>query len=952
MKERLLKPLPLLLPALLLLGTGAALAERKDETPTVGFITRSNGLTRDRWYTVTTPSTLRFSSSDAYAPDIRKAIEHYDAIVELKAEPETMAEAMRRAADLRVQLAEAGEDRDGQMLARAISLYKRIIVRYPDYTLMDRVLYQLARAEQNGGDTDAAIAHLSELGNRFPKSLRTGDSVFRAAELQFARGRYAEAEHNYRIALNQGPGTPFFEPAQYKYGWALYKQGRFEETIPVFFAVLDRTLPAGPLDDAKAVLAGVNRAQAEVATDALRVTGLSFAALGGGRAVNEYYGRSGKEPRFSTLVYGSLGALLLEKRRYTDAAGAFTAFVERHPAHALAPQFSSRAIAALEQGGFTEPVVKAKEDYVNLYAPGAPRWAGQQPPAEVIAELHKHLDDLGPYYQAKAQRLPEADSTGRKTNFAAAATWYRRSLELFPRDAHAPEISMHLADSLYDGGSTLEASDQYLRTAYDYGAQPRAAEAAYAAVQADQRLTREVPSSEQSKALRRSVADSLKLADRFPAHPQWAAVLTRAAEDLFDLKDHEQAITVTSRVLAAPAVPTDLRRQDYAVLADSRFALKQYPEAEAAYTELLKLQDPASPQRRQVVEQLAASIYKQGEAARDKGDLRGAALAFQRVGRVAPEAGIRAGADYDAASAFVQLQDWVLAEAALESFRSLHPKDPLIADADKKLALAYQKDNKPAQAAEVFGRIALRSTESADTRRDAALLSAQLYDQAKMPAQTTRAYEAYLSAFPQPLDPAMAARQRLAELAQDTDRVRYEYWLKQIVSADSAAGAAGNDGSRLMAAQASLELGRIQAANARALSLSAPVDKSLPRRKAAVETAIATFGRAAAYGYAEVTTAATYELATVYRDFGRALLASERPAKLGGDALDQYKLLLEEQADPFEEKAIQAHLVNLQRVRQGLWNDWVRRSASALAELAPARYGKQELREDRYESLP
>ena len=65
----------------------------------------------------------------------------------------------------------------------------------------------------------------------------------------------------------------------------------------------------------------------------------------------------------------------------------------------------------------------------------------------------------------------------------------------------------------------------------------------------------------------------------------------------------------------------------------------------------------------------------------------------------------------------------------------------------------------------------------------------------------------------------------------------------------------------------------------------------------------------------------------------------------------EYELLLEEQADPFEVKAIQAHEANLGRMRQGVWNDWIRRSASALMELAPGRYGKNDQRDALYDSL-
>jgi hypothetical protein len=320
------------------------------------------------------------------------------------------------------------------------------------------------------------------------------------------------------------------------------------------------------------------------------------------------------------------------------------------------------------------------------------------------------------------------------------------------------------------------------------------------------------------------------------------------------------------------------------------------------------------------------------------------------VAAVVPEASIRPNADYDAASAFVTLQDWGSAEQVLEGFRARNPQSSLQADADKKLALAYQKDGKPAAAAAAYARIAQRDTESEDTRREAAWLSATLYQDAQQAPDAIEAYQAYVKAYPQPLDRGIEARQRLALLSAG-DVTRHLYWLGEIVAADTAAGAARSDASKLAAAQAQLELGRVAAASAHDIALEAPLAASLARRKTAVEGAIAALDAAAGYDYADVTTAAAFEIGTVYRDFARALLDSARPPKLSGDELEQYQLLLEEQADPLEQKAIAAHRANLQRFGQGVWNDWIQKSAAQLAELAPAQYGKLEQHEDAYEAL-
>jgi TolA-binding protein len=937
-----------------LLATGQVVAGASDPS-TVGSITRNNGLKKDRYIYIKTPSIMRITKSGPIPPEVLEAIADYDQAAALSPDPLVRAESLRRAADLRVELADAGDLAEAE-IGKAVAGYQRILADYPHQADNDRVLYQLARAQQFAGQPELAIDSLRTLGRDYPFSPRLDDAMFRAAELLYARSRYDEAEPLYRTVLEQG-ASPYFEPAQYKYGWSLYKQAKYAEAVPVFLAILDRNLPQNS-DDPEQALAAVPPSKAAMTADVLLVSSLSFAALGGGKAVNQLP----HEPRFAVLLYQALGREMLRRQRYNDAAGAYAAFIERHPADPQAPRFQTQVVAAYRDGGFVEKTIAEEGRYADSYAPGSAYWGKRAPDAGVMAELRKSLGELAPWYQARAQQEPATDPEAKKKDFAVAAGWYKKILDIYPQDPKLPEVNLLYADSLYDGGQTLEAARQYEKTAYGDAAQlkagnnPKAPEAAYAAIQAWQRLGKEVPAQDRPGVLRQSVAASTRYADTFPGAPQVAPVLTRAAEDLYEVKDLDSAIALSNRVLAlgsngtaAPA-SADLRSQSLGVLADSRFAQNKYSEAETAYTQLLALTPSGNANHKLVVEQLATSIYKEGDAARSAGDLRSAARLFARVGQVVPEASIRPNADYDAASAWFGAQDWHAAQLALEDFRTRNPQSPLLADADKKLALAYQKDAQPAAAAEVYARLAQRPAESADTRREAAWLAAALNDQAQRQPQAVEAYQTYLKAWPLPLDRGIEARQRLAALSAG-DSTRHLYWLHEIVAADGMAGAQRSEVSKLAAAQAQLELGRVDAASARALALKAPLAGSLARRKQATETAIASLGSAAAYGYADVTTAATYEIGSVYRDFGQAVLDSERPARLKGEELEQYQLLLEEQADPIEQKAIEAHRANLQRFGQGLWNDWIQKSATQLAELAPARYGKNEQREDRYEAL-
>jgi hypothetical protein len=71
-------------------------------------------------------------------------------------------------------------------------------------------------------------------------------------------------------------------------------------------------------------------------------------------------------------------------------------------------------------------------------------------------------------------------------------------------------------------------------------------------------------------------------------------------------------------------------------------------------------------------------------------------------------------------------------------------------------------------------------------------------------------------------------------------------------------------------------------------------------------------------------------------------MSSERPEGLSPMELEQYDLVIEEQAYPFEEQAIQVHESNLKLISRGVYNVWVEKSLQKLAVFVPARYDKPE----------
>jgi hypothetical protein len=441
---------------------------------------------------------------------------------------------------------------------------------------------------------------------------------------------------------------------------------------------------------------------------------------------------------------------------------------------------------------------------------------------------------------------------------------------------------------------------------------------------------------------RQSIEHALRFATHFPQHPQSLAVLTRTSEQLLVLGENERAVQVAQHVTGNAAATDDQQRVAWTVCAHAWFDLNDYLQAEQAYQQVLARLDNGAKERAALTEKLAAAIYKQGEAAQAAGDTATAVGHFLRVRTAAPATGIVATAEYDAAAGLMSLQQWADAAQVLDRFRKAWPDDPRQEEVTRRLAAAYLAEEQPLQAAVEFERIGTTHTDPV-LRREALWQSAELYAQAQRPVQSVKLYSAYIEQFPRPLEPAVEARQRIAEHYLSAGDVHEQHkWLQAIISADAAGGNERTDRTRYLAANARFRLAEAAYADYRAVALTLPLKRSLASRKQRMEAALRQYELAADYQLVGITTAATFRTADIYLQMGRALLESERPANLPDEALAEYDLLLEEQAYPFEEQAIALHETNIERMSNGLYDEWVEQSLAQLAELVPARYAKQE----------
>ncbi len=875
-----------------------------------------------------------------------QTIAAYRRFLEVTPQARETPEALRRLGDLEMDLADQkladgvatpGGTADYKV---ATAQYEALLKQFPKAPGNDRVLYQLSRAHEQGGALEVALATLDRLVAEHPGTAYRDEAQFRRGELLFTMRDYPRAEKAYATVLASGDTTPYTERALYMQGWSMFKQGRLEDALGPFFGVLDRTIADAGDESDLAKVAGLSRADRELVDDTFRVASLSLANLQGAESIapyNDSDARRGYEFR----VYQQLGELYLKQERTKDAADTLGLFAKRQPLHAQAPVLQAQVIDIYQKNGFATLALDAKRQYVVQYgSEGAFRRANPDGWERAQPLVKTHLAELAQHHHALAQKSKQASDVDD------AARWYRSYIVSFPKDEATPQKAFLLGELMFDAARYGDASTAYEQSAYDYPRHAKSADAGYAALLGHAETEKRASAADKPATQRAGLQSGLRFADTFADDPRATGVLSNAAERLYAVGDGPSAVNVAKQVLARPQATPAERRVAWTVVSHTALDQGAFADAERGYREVLALVPERDPARADLTERLAAAVYKQGEQAQKAGQGRDAVGHYERVAALAPTSSVAAAAQFDAATAMIGLKDWDGAARVLEDFRQRFASNNLTGEVSGKLAVVHLERGQWGLAAAEFEKLAATQPDP-ELARAALWQAAELYDKAAGPggsrSASVRVYERYVQRYPSPLEPAMEARWRLATIAQaERNAPKRLALLRDARLADAGGGSARTPRTQAIGGLATLALAEPVFEAYRAVPLNEPLARQLRLKKAKMEDVLKAYAQASEYGVAEVTTAATFQTASVYQDFGKSMLGSQRPKHLRKAALEQYNVLLEEQAFPFEEKAIELHEVNARRTADGLWNEWIGKSFVALAELRPVRYRKTE----------
>lgn len=809
-------------------------------------------------------------------------------------------------------------------LENTAQLLNTALEEFPNAKNTDSNLYQLARTYNQLGEHEKSDEKLFIIATKHPRSEHYAEAQFRLAERAFARGDYITAEDAYTQVIFTPLGDRFYEKSVFKRGWTRYKQQLYEEALDDYIDVIKKFNDITFDKD--------NSSEKNIFDEYLRAIALASAQLEAPSGMHNYFSNKQEYP-FVFETYREVAKLYVKQERFSDSSNTLKQFIRYNPNSEHLPFAYIQVLDGWEKGEFKANLFRDINTFYNDFNPSAPYWKNINAtiPDPVAKSMRNKIVLVAKNYHQ------EYENTQSNTSFENSQKWYQRYLQHFKPYANKNKIYSAYAELLMSAKLTDQALEYFELAAFD-GDLILDKKSAYSALSiASNIYDQKVSQKEKKKALDKYLRYSMAFVSLYPNDSRSTNIALRSAQLSFNENRYAQALTYTN-ILPGLTPQQSLAMKN--IQARSFFELKQYTDAETLFSELLTIKTLTKKQQHNYLDSMAISIYKQGDVIKEK-NKQDAYVHFSRISDLAPNSDIAATGLYDAISLSINEKNWSQSIAAITKFKALYPKHKHIKSVNKSLTVAYLQSDQQGKAAQAFEQLA-KSDDDQKVRRAAQWKAAELYEKKNQNQAAIRAYREFAHNFPEPYEQNVEAMFKLVGLYTKTkDNQKKYFWQNQIQKKDAKASQKNQtERTQYIASHTILDLALQKKIEFNTTRLIEPLAKNLKKKKAAMQDSIRLYGRASSYGIAQITTESTYSIGRIYRDFSLSLLNSQRPKHLKGDELEQYDILLEDQAFPFEEKAIEFYETNVARVQDIPFDSWMSKSFNELKELFPVRYAR------------
>lgn len=846
--------------------------------------------------------------------------------------------AIRRLADIELQLSQEliqkegvdeydssleKEEENSLLIDKSQALYRELLHQFPTSENNDEILYRLAHIAEKKGETHQSVGYLDKLVHGFPKSRYFNEAQFRIAEQAFANGEYQRAEIAYSAVIFSPQRSVFYQRSLFKRGWTRYKQRYYYEAVDDYLLAISAFEVSEEETD-------LSEAQSDSYYKAIA---LAFAKHGELHAIENYFQEAPSEALLFK-IYQQVSLLFLEQARYFDSAMLYTQYLTSHPDSPFHFDAHNARIKIWQESGFKSKFVESIESFYLAYRPSDENMSRREGLRKSTLRplLEKYGLAIASHYHALTKEGKAADDGIYNKNVQMAKQWYQYYMEDFDDSAAVVPVYYQYADLLAQLNQVDDALSYYRKAAYE-NTYLNHKEAAYALVSLMDEVSTSVDQNGKPWLLSQLTA-AQQFCQHFYSDHRATQVAVHVGKKATEGGKTAQSVYLLEACHAAGITPTD----DFNILlAEGYFEQADYVKAEKTFGLI-----QSDLKKESVSKRLALSIFRQGEAAQRNNDNALAIMHFSRIATTMPQSPIAATGLYQAISLSMAAGEFHKAIKMSEVFRRLFPQNKFTPDVLKTLSIAYLNTEQNLLAANELAEVA-RISENDELKRAALFQAAELYENQNQWQLAIENYRQYAHTYLRPLDQYMEATYSLSSLYEKLgNQKNADFWRRKTVSSgERFAKELSSDRMQYIVASEALFLGNRSYAHFERYKLVQPLQANLKNKKRYMQEASRYFKVAGRFPFAEIKTEAIFQIGKIYADFSAALLSSERPNSLSEIELEQYEILLEDQAFPFEDQAIELYENNLRLASRGVSSQWTKRSLVQLAHLYPARYKKE-----------
>ncbi|UCG38034.1 MAG: tetratricopeptide repeat protein [bacterium] len=798
--------------------------------------------------------------------------------------------------------------------SEAIEAYRVVIENFPEHPLAEDALYGMAYCFTEQGDQDRAAEGYARLVQTFPDTRYAVEIHMRLGEHYFTMEDMNQAIEHYLFVVQRGQWE-YREKALYKLGWCYYNRDDYDQAIDTFFSIIDL--------DIQRTTTGEN-----LLNESMDIIARAYAESGGTPALVRRLEKRGPDPT-SPLILLKLANLYRERSFYPEAIGTYRTYVNRYPAGRDLPAVLQHLVESYHVYGDLLASLEVSETLKDHIGPGTP-WYSVASAEERSSAVALVLENLA---TSAGRRRARSQTGGREAELLQALA------DLTAYEAMA--VSGTPCDTGYLKGIVLTELDRY----------PEAAASLNTLAQQEQCSDIAAKAILTSVAFQISTYEGLGKVD-LPLLQGSVELLTTVAgerqeasrsilalgEITLNLEDPSGARAHFSRVIREyPDSPEAGKAR--MLIARTFFKEGEFRQAAAWFKESWRkaVEDRESAEAKRLH---VYSLFKHAESLSASGKATEAAERFEAIYDQFPEADVAQVSLYNAGKIYKSIGLERKATSLFETLAASYTESEFASEALQMSVLILEALGDPVRAAD--DSMVLASRTEGRERAEALLKAAQLYSAGNAPARAASTRSAYIAQFPEPME-ELTRQTHL--LGRDLEALGDWPGAQAAFERTIALGKKGKDPSGIAgwAARSQLRIAENSFSRYDAYHLQPPVEDTILRKRELLQDVIRKFVAAGSYRTADVITASNYFIGRALELFKEDILSSPRPGGFNDAELEEYELLLQEMAYPFEEKALEAYRVNVTRaVSLEILDPWIEKTYERLAELAPWAYQREE----------